>query len=130
MQLCRLRLQRQNDLRSPCQCICQGRKRGSCRVSGHQAQVNQYRQWTLLPLAVFFYTGANIPIIPDGYCAADWEILPQNGGRTMNAPTKETMAKYLQLTHWNKLLYEKGVITQREYLKMANMIRQKYPVTQ
>lgn len=48
----------------------------------------------------------------------------------MNAPTKETMAKYLQLTHWNKLLYEKGVITQREYLRMANMIRQKYPVTQ
>ena len=47
----------------------------------------------------------------------------------MNAPTKETMAKYLQLTHWNKLLYEKGVITQREYLRMTNMIRQKYPVT-
>ena len=47
----------------------------------------------------------------------------------MNAPSKETMAKYLQLTHWNKLLYEKGVITQREYLRMANTIRQKYPVT-
>lgn len=46
----------------------------------------------------------------------------------MTAPSKETLAKYLQLTHWNKLLYEKGVITQREYLKMANMIRQKYPV--
>ena len=42
--------------------------------------------------------------------------------------TRETMAKYLQLTHWNKLLYEKCIITQREYLKMANMIRQKYPV--
>ena len=42
--------------------------------------------------------------------------------------TRETMAKYLQLTHWNKLHYEKGIITQREYLKMANMIRQKYPV--
>ena len=25
--------------------------------------------------------------------------------------TRETMAKYLQLTHWNKLLYEKGIIT-------------------
>ena len=47
----------------------------------------------------------------------------------MNTPSKETMAKYLQLTPWNKLLYEKGVITQREYLRMANMIRQKYPVT-
>ena len=42
--------------------------------------------------------------------------------------TRETMAKYLQLTHWNKLLYEKGIITHWEYLKMANMIRQKYPV--
>ena len=42
--------------------------------------------------------------------------------------TRETMTKYLQLTHWNKLLYEKGIITQREYLKMASMIRQKYPV--
>ena len=42
--------------------------------------------------------------------------------------TREIMTKYLQLTHWNKLLYEKGIITQREYLKMANMIRQKYPV--
>ena len=42
--------------------------------------------------------------------------------------TRETMAKYLQLTHWNRLLYEKGIIIQREYLKMANMIRQKYPV--
>ena len=47
----------------------------------------------------------------------------------MNTPSKETMAKYLQLIYWNKLLYEKGVITQREYLRMANMIRQKYPVT-
>lgn len=46
----------------------------------------------------------------------------------MNTPTKETLAKYLQLQHWNKILYEKGVITQREYLRMANMIRQKYPV--
>ena len=42
--------------------------------------------------------------------------------------TRETMTKYLQLPHWNKLLYEKGIITQREYLKVANMSRQKYPV--
>ena len=47
----------------------------------------------------------------------------------MNTTSKETMAKYQQLTHWNKLLYEKGVITQREYHRMANMLRQKYPVT-
>ena len=47
----------------------------------------------------------------------------------MNAPTKETMAKYLQLTPWNKLLYEKGVISQLDYLRMGKMIRQKYPVT-
>lgn len=46
----------------------------------------------------------------------------------MNTPTKETMAKYLQLQHWNKLLYEKGIITHREYLQMASMIRHKYPV--
>ena len=46
----------------------------------------------------------------------------------MNTPTKETLAKYLQLQHWNKVLYEKVVITQREYLKMANMIRQSYPL--
>lgn len=46
----------------------------------------------------------------------------------MNAPTKETMTKYLQLQYWNKVLFEKGIITQREYLQMASMIRQKYPV--
>ena len=42
--------------------------------------------------------------------------------------TQETMAKYWLLTHWNKPLCEESIITQREYLKMANMIRQKYPV--
>lgn len=32
----------------------------------------------------------------------------------MTAPSKKTLEKYLQLTHWNKLLYEKGIITQRD----------------
>lgn len=46
----------------------------------------------------------------------------------MNIPAKETMAKYLQLQYWNKYLYSNGIITQREYLQMAEKIRQKYKV--
>lgn len=46
----------------------------------------------------------------------------------MDTPSKETMAKYLQLQYWNKLLYEKGTITQKEYLQMADAIRRRYPV--
>lgn len=46
----------------------------------------------------------------------------------MDMPSKETMAKYLQLQYWNKLLYDNGTITQREYLQMAEKIRRKYPV--
>lgn len=46
----------------------------------------------------------------------------------MNTPSKETMAKYLQLQYWNKLLYENGTITQKEYLQMADIIRRRYPV--
>lgn len=46
----------------------------------------------------------------------------------MDTPSKETMAKYLQLQYWNKLLYEKGTITQKEYLQMADVIRRRYPV--
>jgi len=47
----------------------------------------------------------------------------------METPTKETLVKYLQLQHWNKLLYENGTISQREYLQMAEKIRQRYPIT-
>lgn len=46
----------------------------------------------------------------------------------MDIPTKETMAKYLQLQYWNRYLYDNGIITQREYLQMAGKIRRKYPV--
>lgn len=46
----------------------------------------------------------------------------------MDTPGKETMAKYLQLQYWNKLLYENGTISQREYLQMADAIRRRYPV--
>lgn len=46
----------------------------------------------------------------------------------MDTPSKETMAKYLQLQYWNKLLYENGTISQKEYLKMADAIRCRYPV--
>mgnify|MGYP006967136383 CR=1 FL=1 len=41
---------------------------------------------------------------------------------------KETMAKHLQLQYWNKLLFENGTITQKEYLQMADAIRRTYPV--
>jgi len=47
----------------------------------------------------------------------------------MNTPSKETMAKFLQLQHWNKLLYENGTISQKEYLQMAEKIRRRYPIT-
>lgn len=46
----------------------------------------------------------------------------------MDTPSKETMAKYLQLQYWNKLLYENGTISQKEYLKMVDTIRRRYPV--
>ena len=39
-----------------------------------------------------------------------------------------TLANYLVLTHWNKLLLEKGIITRKEYLQMAEKILRKYPV--
>lgn len=47
----------------------------------------------------------------------------------MDTPSKETMAKYLQLQYWNKLLYGNGIISQREYLQIAEKIRRRYPVT-
>lgn len=46
----------------------------------------------------------------------------------MNVPTKETMAKYLQLMYWNKYLYEHKVITQQDYLRMVQKIQLRYPV--
>lgn len=46
----------------------------------------------------------------------------------MDTPSKEAMAKHLQLQYWNKLLYDKGTITQKEYLQMADAIRRRYPV--
>lgn len=47
----------------------------------------------------------------------------------MDTPSKEMMTRYLQLQYWNKLLYEKGTISQREYLQIAEKIRRRYPVT-
>lgn len=46
----------------------------------------------------------------------------------MKIPEKKVMASFLQLQHWNRLLYEKGLITQQEYLQIAHKIRLKYPV--
>lgn len=46
----------------------------------------------------------------------------------MNTPTKETMTKYLHLQYWNKYLLERGAITRKEYLQMAEKIRRRYPV--
>ena len=63
----------------------------------------------------------------------DWflkktEILPGDGGYCMEIPAKETMAKYLQLQYWNKLLYDSGTISRKEYLMMAEKIRQRYSI--
>lgn len=46
----------------------------------------------------------------------------------MDIPAKETMAKYLQLQYWNKLLYDSGTISRKEYLMMAEKIRQRYSI--
>lgn len=46
----------------------------------------------------------------------------------MDTSSKETMAKYLQLQYWNKLLFDSGTITHKEYLQMADIIRRRYPV--
>ena len=39
----------------------------------------------------------------------------------------KTLVNYLVLSHWNKLLLEKGIITRKEYLQMAEKIFRKYP---
>lgn len=46
-------------------------------------------------------------------------------GGLMTKP--KTLAHYLVLSHWNKLLLEKGIITRKEYLQMAERILRKYP---
>ena len=38
-----------------------------------------------------------------------------------------TLASNLVLSYWNKLLLEKGIITRKEYLQMAEKILRKYP---
>ena len=38
-----------------------------------------------------------------------------------------TLANNLVLNYWNKLLLEKGIITRKEYLQMAEKILRKYP---
>lgn len=38
-----------------------------------------------------------------------------------------TLASNLVLNYWNKLLLEKGIITRKEYLQMAEKILRKYP---
>lgn len=45
----------------------------------------------------------------------------------MKIPAKETMANYLQLQYWNKLLYDSGTISRKEYLMMAEKKRRRYP---
>ena len=39
----------------------------------------------------------------------------------------DTLANNLVLNYWNKLLLEKGIITRKEYLQMAEKILRKYP---
>lgn len=46
----------------------------------------------------------------------------------MNTPTKETMAKYLQLKCWNKLLLTQEIITEQEFRQMNAKILERYPV--
>jgi hypothetical protein len=46
----------------------------------------------------------------------------------MSNPTKESLAKYLKLKFFNQYLYEKGIISRREYLLMTEQIRRRYPV--
>ena len=41
----------------------------------------------------------------------------------------DTLANNLVLNYWNKLLLEKGIITRKEYLQMAEKILRKYPAT-
>ena len=80
-------------------------------------------------LAVTFYNGVNHPVNPDaGLASGKMEILSGNGGYCMDIPAKETMAKYLQLQYWNKLLYDSGTISRKEYLMMAEKIRQRYSI--
>ena len=38
-----------------------------------------------------------------------------------------TLVSNLVLSYWNKLLLEKGIITRKEYLQMAEKILRKYP---
>lgn len=52
----------------------------------------------------------------------------KNGGHKMNTPTKETMAQYLQLKSWNKLLLTQGIITEQEFRQMNEKILEHYPV--
>lgn len=55
-------------------------------------------------------------------------IIGKNGGHTMNTPTKEIMAKYLQLKSWNKLLLMQGIITEQEFRLMNAKIIERYPI--
>lgn len=40
---------------------------------------------------------------------------------------RRAMARRLRMDYYNQILLDKGVLTQKEYLRMAQMICQKYP---
>ena len=42
--------------------------------------------------------------------------------------TKENMVSYLQLMYWNRLMLKQGLITEKDFYRMAEQIRQRQPV--
>ena len=46
----------------------------------------------------------------------------------MTTPTKENLSSYLQLTYFNKVLLKQGLITEKDFYRMAEQIRKRHPV--
>ncbi len=46
----------------------------------------------------------------------------------MYTSQKETLAKYLQLKSWNKLLLMQEIITEQEFRQMNTKILERYPI--
>ena len=45
----------------------------------------------------------------------------------MNKPNLTALGNYLQLMYFNRFLFERGLITHKEYLSMNERICQRYP---
>lgn len=43
------------------------------------------------------------------------------------ADAKDQMRKQITLLYYNRVLRDRGVITQQEYLRLAHLIQTKYP---